>query len=433
MVECVRIFWSGILLGLVLVACDSVESDSLDEIRQMQAAGQIEAPIPVLQALIESGDRRGEVFFRYGKALIATGQYGRAVWPLDAAAEDPEWVVPAARELARIAFSTGNFELALQTLARLRDLRTDGLEDEDFGAMLLEARAYIGTRRHYEEAIEILDMVMDFDQVRDEALRFKAAALLGLDRIDEAYDIIRAMEQVSGEEGDDLDVGPKRDESYWCSIKLSFHRESDEIEKAEELVEDCLERFPTSVGIIDEAMKVYSRQGKTEAALGVLRNAYENSPGDRSLLFPLVLQLREMGRMAEAEAILRTAVEAHSESEEPDLAGLAGAWVDLGGLLADQDKLDEALDAYAEAALLLGDTIAPQILFSQAELMIRAGRYEDALKIAETTPVEVHRPMLRGRLAFEQGDLGQTLAELNRAALLWPDNAPVRYYLARAS
>lgn len=431
--EYAQILWSAILLGLVLLACDSVEPDPLDEIRKMQATGQAEASIPVLQALIESGDRRGEVFLRYGKALTAIGQYGRAVWPLDAAAEDPEFVVVAARELARNAYSTGNFELALQTLARLRDTRTDGLEDEDYGAMLLEARSYIETRRHYEEAIEILDRVIEFDVVRDQALRLKAAALLGLDRIDEAYDIIRETELVSGEEDDSPEGGPKRDESYWCAIELSFHRESDEIEKAEKLIEDCLERFPTSVGIIDEAIKIYARQGRPEAALEILRLAYESAPGDRRVRFPFVLQLREMGQFSEAEAILQTATETLRGSEEPDLSELAGAWVDLGGLLADQDKLDEALDAYAEAILLLGDTVTPNVLFTQAELMIRAERYEDALEIAETTPVEVHGPMLRGRIAFERGDLGQALAELDMAALLWPDNAPIRYYLARAS
>jgi tetratricopeptide (TPR) repeat protein len=53
--------------------------------------------------------------------------------------------------------------------------------------------------------------------------------------------------------------------------------------------------------------------------------------------------------------------------------------------------------------------------------------------MAEKTPVEVHQQMLRGRIAFERGDHAQALELLGKAALLWPDNAPIRYYRARAA
>jgi tetratricopeptide (TPR) repeat protein len=41
--------------------------------------------------------------------------------------------------------------------------------------------------------------------------------------------------------------------------------------------------------------------------------------------------------------------------------------------------------------------------------------------------------MLRGRIAFERGNYETAFEELERAALLWPNNAPTRYYLGRTS
>jgi tetratricopeptide (TPR) repeat protein len=53
--------------------------------------------------------------------------------------------------------------------------------------------------------------------------------------------------------------------------------------------------------------------------------------------------------------------------------------------------------------------------------------------MAEKSPVEVHRLMLRGRIAFERGQYAEALEQLGKAALQWPDNAPIRFYRARAA
>ena len=107
-------------------------------------------------------------------------------------------------------------------------------------------------------------------------------------------------------------------------------------------------------------------------------------------------------------------------------------WVDYGGYLFEKRRKKEALDAYDEALAILGERASPQFLFKHADALILAGRYDDALAIAGRTPIEVHAPMIRGRVAFERHDFDQAIKELDGAALLWPDNAPIRYYLARS-
>ena len=359
------------------------------------------------------------------------GRVGRAFWSLDLAIDDPRWMVPAAHELAVNAIQSGNFDIALQTLTRLKEERTDPGGDEDLTSLFLEVRAYLGTRKNYQEALEPIDAILDIDPGNEDALRLKAAAFLGLKRTDEAYELIRK----TGRQSEDTrpDGEPMQDEIYWCSVESSFHLESGDVARAEEVLEERLEHFPTSLALIDRALGIYSSQGKSAAALRLLRSAYEKEPDNREFRFPLVLQLRAIGNVQEAEMLLRSALEREQALEQPNLAALATAWIDLAGFLVDQGRLEDGIEAYAEVRSLIGTAIPPDLLFSEAEAMIRAGRYDDALEIADETPIEVHRPMIRGRVAFELGALEEALAEFDQAALIWPDNAPLRYYLARAA
>lgn len=421
------------MLAGIGVACQLGEvADPLDKARTLQSEGKIEESVEALAKLIKAGDRRGEVLFRYGRALSGLGETGRAIWSLDAALDDPEWLRPAASHLASIAFQGGNPDLALRTLKRLEEERTDGMGDDDIDAKVIEARAYMDTRKNYQEALEPLDEILEFDPGNEEALRLKAAAFLGLKQPDEAFSIIRELGQESQTpNGEDPDT--TQAEAYWCSIETSFYRESGELEKAQEFVEDCLERFPTYSSLIDEGLAIYRLQNKTEKALELLQSAYALEPQNRGIRFPLVLQLRAMGRASEAEAVLQANLDSLLAQEGIDPAQLANAWVDLAGLLVDQEKFIEGLEAYNKARSLLGPSASPELLFAQAETMILVRHFDDALAIAEETTVDVHKPMIRGRVAFEKGELEQAIDEFNRAALIWPDNAPVRYYLARAA
>lgn len=421
-----------LLLAVIGVACDSQNRDPLDEIRKLQSEGQIEQSIVLLQDLVEGGDRRGEVLYRYGRGLSGLGDAGRAVWPLDAAISDPKWAFRAAMELAFNANQTENYEFALKTLARLREMQSAEERDKDVGPRLLEAYAHIGTRRNYGKALETLEEALTIDPDNEEGLRLKGVALLGLHRTDEAYALIRSA-GAEPEEVDAADSSSSRDLAYWCSIESSFQRESGDIAKAEEVLEECLERYPTSIALLDEAINVYAVQGKAEEALAVLKTAYDAAPDNREFRMPYVAQLGAMHRTKEAEEVFRADLERQRKKEHPDSAELGTTLVDLAVLLVGQERFDAALDAYAEATSILGSSAAPDLLFSQAETMIRVGRYDDALKIAEETPVEVYGPMIRGRVAFERGDFAKALEELSQAAVLWPNSGPLRYYLARTA
>lgn len=402
----------------------SEDHETLNEIRTLINAGRIQETIDKCIELIESGNRQGETLFIYGRALSVAALPGRASWALDAAMDDPNWIVSAAHQLAQGNYQNANYELVIEVLDRLEANRLDP-DTNDLFAMVLRGRAYLGTRRQYDEALEAFEHVLELEPEHEEALRLKGVALLGLKRSDEAWEIIEQGRENASEAA--LALGASDREAYWCGIQVTFNREAGNFEKAEEILVACLADYPTTSALIKEASDLYASQGQYERIVEVMQAAHAADPDSIELRQALVLQLRAMGRRDEAEKVLRESIE-----RTPDELA-AEPWVALAGFLIDSDRLDEGLKAYAEAMKRLNGTLPPELLFSYAEGLVMAGRFDDALAIAEKTPIEVHRPMIRGRVAYERSEYALAQKELNAAAKLWPDNAPVRYYLARAA
>ncbi len=473
------------LLAFTLGGCSKSVDERLAEVRAIQNRGEIDESIELLAEMIDDGVRDGEVLYRYGRALSLMGHPGRAFWALDEAAKDPDWVVFASHQLAFDANNAGNYDVALEVLERLRAERPDAHE-EDLPARLLEARVLLNTRRLYERALEHIEEILDDFPDNEEAIRLKAVALLGLKEPDEAYEIIRAAGITAGDlldgdgdgnaedgdgdgdgDGDDEATAAevviadgdrpraKRDEgeasgdggvengmsdaesdlrsSYWCAVRVSFKREAGELDEAGRVADACLADHPANPDLLNEAISTYSASGRFDAVLEALKNAHEADPASASLRSALVKHLAAIGQPGEAEAVLRTALAATLEGEPADPIRASKLWVELGGFLLERERIGEGVEAYDEAIALLGDQASPAFLFRYGDALILAERYDEAIEIAERTPVEVHGPMLRGRVAFERGEYAEAIEELDRAALIWPNNAPIRYYLARSA
>lgn len=400
------------------------DHEKLDEIRELLNAGRINETIEECIKLIESGNRQGEVLFYYGRSLALARMPGRASWALDAAMDDPDWIVPAAHQLAQDNYQASNFEIVVEVLDRLAANRPDP-ETDDLFAMVMRGRAHLGTRRHYEEALEVFEEVLAIQPAHEEALRLKGVALLGLGRSDEAWEIIEQGRDNASQA--ELALGVTDREAYWCGIQVTFNREAGDAKKSEKLLNECLEKHPTNGTLIQEASILFGNTGRFDRLIEVMRAAHKAKPDDIELRQGLVLQLRALGRREEAEQVIRDAIERTPDelTGEPRIA--------LAGFLIDGGRLEEGLKAYEEASKRLNNTLPPEQIFAYAEALIQAERFDEANAIAEKTPIEVHRPMIRGRVAYERGDYELAQKELAEAAKIWPDNAPVRYYLARTA
>ncbi len=419
----------ALVLALLALALGCRERDELASVREMQSEGRVEESIDALQKLVDAGDRRPEVLFRYAQALLYMGDSGRAIWSLEAVIGDPKYTVEAARQLAFVALSGGNPDLALRTLDRLAELRTDGDAETDVAALLLEARALLESRRSYPQALEVVERILDLEPANQEALRYRVAALIGDRRTDEAFKLIRDL---AGESKDDSDLYVDTGEGgpYWCSIAYSFHRDDGALDEAERVARECHDRYADDPGALTNLLDVLALEGKRQEALTVLEEVYAEAPYDRSLRKLLTLHLRNLQREDEAEKILRDAVAQERKQDPIRPEALATLIGDLGRFLVDRDRLDEGLEAFDEVMRLIGDRATPDFMLSYAEALFRSGRYDDALAIAGRTPVEVHQSMIRGRVAYERADYEGAIRELESASRIWPDNATIRYYIA---
>ena len=222
-------------------------------------------------------------------------------------------------------------------------------------------------------------------------------------------------------------------DAYWCGVRVSFQREAGKLEEAAAIADECLAKHPASVDLISEAIKVYPELGRTDRIIEVLEAAHREEPDNGQILDALVQTYEGVGSSDVAESVLRAAVERASQDEQAPPTIIASRWTALGAFLVEHERAEDAISAFAKAIELLGDNAGPTLLLRQAEAMTVAKRYDEALKVIDKTPTEVHGPMLKGRIAFERGQYSDALELLDEAAVLWPDNAPIRYYLARTA
>lgn len=456
------------VVACALLAACTTSDGSLDErllrVRQLQRSGQIDEALPILRELIDEGDRSGEVMYRYGRALSLAGQPGRGIWALEEAQKHEDWFVQASHQIALDAHMGGNHETALEALERLETERKDPHE-QDLPAQMLELRVRIDTRRMYDEALALADEILEREPDNEQVLRLKAVALLGLKQPDAAYEIISSagvppdVEAADESPDDDLLAGlaepgdaavdtdakepnplevarQEMRDAYWCTVRVTFKREAGELSEAERILDECLSKFPADTGLLNEMGKIYPQVGRVDDIENALIAAIESEPNNENIRMTYVRLLDESQRVDEAESVLRDAIDAARSSEKDragrDAAILAKRLTDLGAFLVDHDRGEEGIEFFAEAIELLGTQAPPELMLRQAEAMIFAGQYDEALEVAERIDVAVYEYMIRGRIAFERADYETAIKELNEVARLWPNHAPTRYYLARA-
>jgi tetratricopeptide (TPR) repeat protein len=407
--------WSLLLLlPLLLVGCGP--ADPVAEIREFHAAGRFEESLEPLRDLLEDRGEDPEVHYLYGLALALSGRPSLALWPLRKAMESPEWIVPAALQLGAAELRTGNPGRAIEATGRVLEV-----EPEHTGALVLRAMARVHSRRDYEEALADAERALEIDPDDLEALIPRAVALLALERVEEAGAALDEIERRFREEELGLET-----EAKYCAVRASFAKEKGDAEAADRIYGECLERFPISFILVEDAIEFYDSQQSFDRSEEILREALAVAPEARPYRISLVLRLRAEGEEEAAERVLRDATEA----EHPALA--AHAWADLAGYYVDRGNVAEGVSAY-ERVLEMVPEPGPQTLFAYAEALVMAGRYAEALALADEMTVEPHRELVRGRVHLARGEPARALERFAEGLRLWPDNAVARYYAALAA
>jgi tetratricopeptide (TPR) repeat protein len=402
-----------LLLCLALAACGP--SDPVAEIRELHAAGKFADSLEPLRSLVEARPDDAEVHYLYGSALLRSGQPSLALWSLRKAMEHPDWLVPAALQLAAVALMTGNHEEAMKAAERILETEPDHVE-----ALLVRAQARVASRRAYEGALADVERILELDPENVDALVPRVLALLGLERVEESEvaieELVRRFEEA--------DLGLESMARY-CAARATFAKEKGDEEEAERLHEECLERFPTNVLVVDAAIGFYDERQRSDRSIEILREALEEAPLASAYREALAARLRATGEAEQAERILL-------EGTQLEGPAVAAAWVDLGNHYLELEDHAAAASALERALELVGEA-DPQLSFAFADALVMAGRYERALEVAREMQVPALRELVYGRARLAQGRPAEALEHFDEGLRLWPNNAVARYYAALAA
>jgi tetratricopeptide (TPR) repeat protein len=399
---------------LLAIGCGG--SDPIESVRGLHAKGLMEESLEPLRGLLESRPEDPEVHYLYGLALTRSGQPSLGRWSLHKAMEDPTWLTAAGIEFARGAVQTSNHAGAIEALARVLTAEPDNID-----ALVLSSIAKVSTRRDYEGALEDAERALALDPDELEAVVPRAQALLGLGRVEEAGEALEDLARRFDEQSLELEGGAR-----YCTARASFAKEKGEPETADQIYGECLERYPTSEVLVQDAIAFYDAEQRFYRAIEILRAALKEAPDARSYRLSLVPRLQLAGLEDEAEETLRKATQSENQ------AFAAGAWVDLASYYMEREEFDKGVEAF-ERMLEVGAQPGPEVLFAYADALTLAGDYDGALGVSQQFADPSYRALIQGRVHLQRGEPVKALEWFDEGLRGWPNNPIARYYAAIAA
>src|SRR5262245_5895593 len=267
-----RSTWLAVALCLALTVAATTACgprDPLERARWLQDdkkdfAGSLE----LLRGLLEQHPDDAEVNYRYGVALIASGQPSLARWALRKAMESPEWVERAGVPLATTAILLGGYDEAVEIATQVLAQQPDNAE-----VLVLRADARVRTRREYAGALADADRALELEPDNVGAMVPKVVALLGLHRQDEAAAALDALDAAHS----DAELG-LRGSPALCAARATFAKERGEVEEAAKRFDECLKQFPAEGMVVGQAIAFFDANGRRQRSEEILQNALAAQP-----------------------------------------------------------------------------------------------------------------------------------------------------------
>ncbi|MFP8876695.1 MAG: tetratricopeptide repeat protein, partial [Myxococcota bacterium] len=344
-------------LGMLGWTVTQRASWSLARARALQEEGKFADSLPELRRALARDPGSSEARFRFGLAMLRSGEPFRALWPLQGAAASADYAFAAGRLLVTAYLQTDNYDEAVRV--------ADGLiaqEPENAELRSLRARAQLLALRS-EAALVDTRWLHAREPSNFEIAALHAAALVGAGELEEArqaYDQLKTL----GLESEDPDL-----EALACVAPAGFADEYLlDAESALRLYEECEESSPGNRLALQLFVSFLQRSGQGERAIRLLRDNASEAPEDLGVQWLLARSLSESGDNDGAEGVLQ---EAASRS------GSREAW----RLLAEHQRTTGATRralASLEAALAVTSEDPPQLRFQRADLLIDLGEFERA-------------------------------------------------------
>ena len=388
------------------LGCGGDIETRMAEVRALQDVGQFTESIDEIREILAVAPNMAEANYRLGIALVQTGEPSRAIWALQKASESPDYAIVAGLMLASANYGLQNHEEAVRAADKVLEI-----DPERMVALLLRAQAQLGARQHegaWEDTKRLIELYPDEYRVRV----LEASVLADMGRLEEAEVANDRIKEMGAATGDPALANRA------CLAPAFFANDNlKDIERAEELFEDCLDKYPTDSFVVGQAMKFFDQIGKPERSTELIRRSVEAAPEALSLRANLANRLVRAGNTEEGEQILVEAVESF---------GSAAAWNQLAGFYRKTQNPEKALEAIEKVIELSGGGADP-LRFTQADVLVDLGELDRADEVAATLDEPTYARLIRGRILLERGDAKAALAEFDEGIRHWPNNAGARF------
>lgn len=399
-------------VAAALAGCAGSTEDRLAEVKALQDAGQFSESIEPIRELLAREPDQAEANYLLGVALVQTGQPSLAVWPLEKAIAAPDHVVPAGLLLATTFLQLESYDDAIRVVDKVLEA-----DPNRTAALRVRAQALLGANRREEALVDARRL---YEASSDD---FQAGLLYGtilaeLDRKDEAEKVHAELEAAAAK-SEDPSLAVRG-----CLARAAFFEDNlKDDARAEAHYRSCLEKVPTDPLALRLVTQFFDERKRFAEATAFWSAAVEQAP--ESLIFRQALAARfeATGKADDARKLLTEGVE---------LLGSAQAWVGLAELERRTGHPDAALAAI-EQALKVAPTRSEQLLFLQGDLMVDAGRLDEAEKLVEGFQEPSFRDLLKGRVLLARGEPQAALAAFEAGVRRWPNNAGGRYLAGLAA
>ena len=394
--------------GTFAAGCGRSAEDRITEAQSLLDAGQANEAITTLREVLESNPENAQANHLLGAALLQSGQPGAAVFPLESAAEK-------------------------------------GLTQQDAGASLLLARAYLQLQRN-ADAIHALDRVIEGAPDHTAAIRLRAEAKLQANQAAEALADTQRLVALAPDDfsaavmnAGVLAVAGRQDEarkeyerareigaqsgdsslaSRGCFALARFEADRKNVAGATEEFERCAETYPTDALGLRLATEFFDQTAHPEKATALWRRAVEQAPESLDYRSTLARRLRRAGDEAGALALLQTAAQS---------SGLPAAWqatADFQRAGGDLAGAEQSLTTAIEAS---GGVNDGPLRLALANLYVDMGQLDRAEEALAKLDDDAQRSLIQGRLLLARGDASGALAAFDVGVRRYPGNASVRY------
>ncbi|MBW2275457.1 MAG: tetratricopeptide repeat protein [Deltaproteobacteria bacterium] len=402
------------LLAIALLAgsgCYNDVESRLAEIRVLQASGKFEESLEHLRVLIAADPENPEANYRLGAALVQTGRASLAVWPLKKASRTQAFGVQAGLLLSSTLLATDSYEEAIRAANDV--LAKDPNRPN---ALYNRARAQIGVGRA-ELALQDVELLLEIQPDDPIAYTIKTGALIDLERFEEAEQSHIDFKRVA-EAGASAERAARA-----CGGLAMFYKGREQLDKADEVFEQCLETYPDHAVLRNWATAFYAETGQFAKAEALWRGAIDANPEDMAPRATLSKVLVSQGKNDEAEKVLEEAAE---------LFDTGTAWQALASIYRKNGKTPQARKAL-EQALERARREPEGLRFALADMLIEEGELDRAQEIANGMKEASYRALLNGAILLARDEPRAALAQLEAGLRLWPNNTRARYMAGRTA